>query len=81
MKKIFSIGSKNYKFSFEAVSLNQSVLRRCLIVRWKELEGKDVSDVLSANAGAVLVVVPQNLGIPTSRVGYYYAVSNRISDI
>jgi hypothetical protein len=63
-------GSKNYKFSFEAVSLNQSVLRRCLIVRWKDLEGKNVADVLTSSAGAALIIVPENLAIPTSRVRF-----------
>jgi hypothetical protein len=63
-----SYGSKNFKFSFEAVSLNQSVLRRCLIVRWKDLEGKNVAEILSASSGAALIIVPENLAIPTTRV-------------
>jgi hypothetical protein len=63
-----SHGSKNYKFSYEAVSLNQSALRRCLIVRWKDLKDKNLNELFSVNAGAVLVIVPPDLLPPTSKV-------------
>ncbi|KAI6203546.1 Peptidase-M28 domain-containing protein [Aphelenchoides besseyi] len=62
-----SYGSRSYKFSFEAVSLNQSGLRRCLVVRWKDLVDRDISESTMTSAGAILVVVPANLLPPTSR--------------
>ncbi|KAI6179455.1 Peptidase-M28 domain-containing protein [Aphelenchoides besseyi] len=62
-----SYGSRSYKFSFEAVSLNQSGLRRCLVVRWKDLVNRDISESIMTSAGAILVVVPADLLPPTLR--------------
>ncbi|KAI6229004.1 Nicalin [Aphelenchoides fujianensis] len=62
-----SYGSRSYKFSYEAVALNQSALRRCLVVRWKDLVDRDISETVLASAGAVLVIIPSDLLPPTSR--------------
>ena len=60
--------NRNYKFSYDAVSINQSALRRCLVVRWRALAGKKLDDVIVAATGAILVIVPPDMLPPESQV-------------
>lgn len=46
---------------YEAVSLDSNVLRRCLVVNWRDLLGRDLQALFSQAFGAVLIVLPANL--------------------
>ncbi|VDM98755.1 unnamed protein product [Thelazia callipaeda] len=54
-------GSRSWRVMYEAVSLDGNILRRCLIVNWHDLLGRDVQSLLNQVLGAVLIVVPDNL--------------------
>lgn len=62
------VGSKNARFSYDAVSIKDTVVRRCLVVRWNDLVKKGLSEVVEGNVGAVLVLLPKGLKTPTARV-------------
>uniref|UniRef100_A0A0K0CXR1 DUF4347 domain-containing protein n=1 Tax=Angiostrongylus cantonensis TaxID=6313 RepID=A0A0K0CXR1_ANGCA len=55
------IGSKNFRFQYEAVSLNSSALRRCIVTSWRELIGYNVDELLANSIGAVLIIIPSDL--------------------
>ncbi|KAL3997438.1 Peptidase M28 family protein [Acanthocheilonema viteae] len=54
-------GSRSWQVIYEAVSLDSNVLRRCLIVNWRDLLGRDLQALFSQAFGAVLIVLPANL--------------------
>ena len=53
-------GSKAWKVLYEAVSLKESALRKCMVLKWRDLlaSGVDFEDKFSGAIGAVLVVIP-----------------------
>ncbi|KAJ1373750.1 hypothetical protein KIN20_036246 [Parelaphostrongylus tenuis] len=55
------VGSKNFRFQYEAVSLNSSALRRCIVTSWRELLSHNVDEVLANSIGAVLIIIPSDL--------------------
>lgn len=54
-------GSKSWKIFYEAVSLNKSNFRKCVIVNWRDLIDKDLEKSISAAVGAILIIIPENL--------------------
>ncbi|VDK80500.1 unnamed protein product [Litomosoides sigmodontis] len=56
-----SHGSRSWQVIYEAVSLDSNVLRRCLLVNWHDLLGRDLQALFSQAFGAVLIVLPANL--------------------
>lgn len=54
-------GSKSWRVLYEAVSLNNSAARKCVLVNWRELIDKDLETTISAAIGAVLVIIPNDL--------------------
>ncbi|MFH4981745.1 hypothetical protein AB6A40_008454 [Gnathostoma spinigerum] len=53
-----SHGSRSWKVMFEAVSLDGNALRRCLVVSWRDLIGRDLNKVFSHAVGSVLIIIP-----------------------
>ncbi|VDM21217.1 unnamed protein product [Wuchereria bancrofti] len=54
-------GSRSWQVIYEAVSLDSTVLRRCLVVNWRDLLGRDLQALFNQAFGAVLIVLPANL--------------------
>ncbi|VDO50550.1 unnamed protein product [Onchocerca flexuosa] len=46
---------------YEAVSLDSNVLRRCLVVNWRDLLGRDLQVLFNQAFGAAIIVLPANL--------------------
>ncbi|KAL3123819.1 hypothetical protein niasHT_010032 [Heterodera trifolii] len=58
-----SYGSKAWKVLNDVVSINESVLRKCAVVPWKELMTIDFeAKFQSTPVGAVLIILPNDLG-------------------
>jgi hypothetical protein len=55
-------GPRASRVAWDAVALGKEVVRKAVIVDWKQLIGKDVEKLLSAPTGAVLVIIPKNVG-------------------
>jgi hypothetical protein len=55
-------GSRSSRIAYDAVALGKDIVRKAVIVNWKQLIGKDVESLLGAPTGAVLVVIPKNVG-------------------
>ncbi|KAI1718858.1 peptidase family m28 domain-containing protein [Ditylenchus destructor] len=55
------IGSKNWRVTYEAVSLNGSALRKCMIVSWRDLIHRELETTIGAAVGAILVIIPEKL--------------------
>lgn len=53
-------GSRSWRVMYEVVSLNGSVLRKCVILSWRDLIGKDLEKTLGASVGAVVVLIPSS---------------------
>ncbi|KAH7728703.1 nicalin [Aphelenchoides avenae] len=53
-------GSRSFRVMYEAVSLNRSALRKCLVASWRDLSPSTLEDSISAAVGAVLVVIPSD---------------------
>ncbi|KAI3420399.1 hypothetical protein GPALN_003698 [Globodera pallida] len=53
-------GSRSWKVLSEVVSVNESVLRKCAVVPWRELVGIDFEEKFSAPVGAVLFIIPSD---------------------
>uniref|UniRef100_A0A7E4UXY1 BOS complex subunit NCLN n=1 Tax=Panagrellus redivivus TaxID=6233 RepID=A0A7E4UXY1_PANRE len=53
-------GSRSARVSWNAVSIGNDVLRKSLLVNWKDLVGQDLSTELQAAIGAVVIVLPKN---------------------
>ncbi|CAJ0962717.1 unnamed protein product, partial [Mesorhabditis belari] len=51
-------GSRNARMSFDAVTLDGNTLRKCIVVDWLTLVGRDLDGILSSSAGALLIVIP-----------------------
>ncbi|CAD5206068.1 unnamed protein product [Bursaphelenchus okinawaensis] len=64
-----SYGSRAARFAYDVVPLKDSVIRRCLVVRWSDLQEQSLQEVVEGNAGAVLIVLPKGLKPLTSREG------------
>lgn len=48
--------------NFEAVSLNsRQMVRRCLVLWWKDLNPELLHQTITNNLGAVLIVLPESL--------------------
>lgn len=56
-------GSRTWKVMYEAVSLEGSALRRCVLVNWRELLGRDLQSVFGQAVGAALIVIPADLDL------------------
>ncbi|KAF7634909.1 Peptidase_M28 domain-containing protein [Meloidogyne graminicola] len=54
-------GSKSWKVIYQAVDLNESALRKCVVIKWWDLINIDFEDKFSAVLGAVLVILPKDL--------------------
>jgi hypothetical protein len=54
-------GSSSSKVAFDAVSLGKDIVRKAVIVNWLDLVGKDIEKLLSAPAGAILVIIPKDV--------------------
>jgi len=60
-------GSRSWRVMYEAVSLDKSALRKCVVVHWREFLAHpdnttvDLSAIFGAVVGAVLVVLPKSL--------------------
>lgn len=54
-------GCKNYRVSYEAVSLGARTLRRTMVTTWRDLLTTDVDDMWALSTGAVLIFIPDNL--------------------
>lgn len=54
-------GSSSWKVLYETVSLNGSILRKCLVVNWWDLVNKELESTIGAAVGAVLVIIPEDL--------------------
>ncbi|CAD5208558.1 unnamed protein product [Bursaphelenchus xylophilus] len=64
-----SYGSRSARFAYDVVPLKDSVVRRCLVVRWSDLQEQNLQEVVGGNAGAVLIILPKGLKPPTERSG------------
>uniref|UniRef100_A0A915PEJ6 BOS complex subunit NCLN n=1 Tax=Setaria digitata TaxID=48799 RepID=A0A915PEJ6_9BILA len=66
-------GSRSWQVIYEAVSLDSNVLRRCLIVNWHDLLGRDLQTLFNQAFGAVLIVLPANLDTltPSTKTGHF----------
>lgn len=53
-------GSRSWRVLYEAVSLNSSTLRKCVVVSWRDLKGKDLEKSLEATVGAVIIIIPKD---------------------
>lgn len=71
-------GSRTARFSYDVVALKDNVVRRCLVVRWSELEDRELSEVVGGNAGATLVIFPKGLQPPTQRVSAHISDSQHV---
>uniref|UniRef100_A0A915D332 BOS complex subunit NCLN n=1 Tax=Ditylenchus dipsaci TaxID=166011 RepID=A0A915D332_9BILA len=58
-------GSKSWKVLYEAVSLNGSTLRKCVLVSWRDLVNKELESTIGAAVGAVVVAIPEDLNALT----------------
>uniref|UniRef100_A0A8R1TQ92 BOS complex subunit NCLN n=1 Tax=Onchocerca volvulus TaxID=6282 RepID=A0A8R1TQ92_ONCVO len=56
-----SHGSRSWQVIYEAVSLDSNVLRRCLVVNWRDLLGRDLQVLFNQAFGAIIIVLPANL--------------------
>ncbi|VDN31598.1 unnamed protein product [Gongylonema pulchrum] len=54
-------GSRSWKVMYEAVSLDGNALRRCLVVSWRDLLGRDLQRLFGQTLSAVLIVLPSSL--------------------
>ncbi|CAG9538877.1 unnamed protein product [Cercopithifilaria johnstoni] len=54
-------GSRSWQVVYEAVSLDSNVLRRCLVVNWRDLLGRDLQALFKQAFGAALIVLPADL--------------------
>uniref|UniRef100_A0A915NUD3 BOS complex subunit NCLN n=2 Tax=Meloidogyne TaxID=189290 RepID=A0A915NUD3_9BILA len=57
--KVF--GSKSWKVMYQAVDINESALRKCVVIKWWDLIGVDFEDKFSAVLGAVLIILPKDV--------------------
>ncbi|KAL7074075.1 hypothetical protein ACQ4LE_006710 [Meloidogyne hapla] len=57
--KVF--GSKSWKVMYQAVDLNESALRKCVVIKWWDLIGIDFEEKFSAVLGAVLIILPKDV--------------------
>lgn len=56
------LGSRAWRVNFEAVSLNsRHMIRRCLVLWWKDLNPETLHQTITSNLGAVLIVLPESL--------------------
>ncbi|VDK44045.1 unnamed protein product [Anisakis simplex] len=67
-----SHGSRSSKVLYEAVSLNGNALRRCVIVGWRELIGRDMNALFDHALGSVVIIIPADLDAlpPTDRANF-----------
>ncbi|WKX89500.1 hypothetical protein Q1695_008843 [Nippostrongylus brasiliensis] len=56
-----TLGSKNFRVQYEAVSLNSKALRRCVVTSWRDLAGHNLDDLLANSVGALLIIIPADL--------------------
>uniref|UniRef100_A0A8R1HXY5 BOS complex subunit NCLN n=1 Tax=Caenorhabditis japonica TaxID=281687 RepID=A0A8R1HXY5_CAEJA len=54
-------GSKNYRVSYEAVSLGARAIRRTTVTTWREVLKSNVDDLWELSTGAVLIFIPDNI--------------------
>lgn len=54
-------GSRSWKVLYEAVSFNKSILRKCVIVNWRDLVYEELESSIGAAVGAILVIIPNNV--------------------
>lgn len=54
-------GSKSWRIFYEAVSLNSTKIRKCVILKWRDLINRDVASSVGAAIGALLIVIPSDL--------------------
>ncbi|KAK6016908.1 hypothetical protein OSTOST_17604, partial [Ostertagia ostertagi] len=55
------IGSKHFRVQYEAVSLNSKALRRCVVVSWRDLTGRNLDELMETTVGALLIIIPSDL--------------------
>jgi hypothetical protein len=55
-------GSRSSRVAWDAVALGKDIVRKAVIVNWKQLIGKDIETILMSPSGAVLVIIPKNVG-------------------
>jgi hypothetical protein len=55
-----SYGSRSFRIAYEAVSLNRSSLRKCLVASWRELCNVSLEDTIQSSVGGIVVVIPSN---------------------
>lgn len=46
---------------YEAVSLDGNTLRRCVVVGWRELLGRDLQTLFDQAVGGVIIIIPADL--------------------
>jgi len=46
---------------YQAVDINESALRKCVVIKWWDLIGVDFEDKFSAVLGAVLIILPKDV--------------------
>uniref|UniRef100_A0A914M9B3 BOS complex subunit NCLN n=1 Tax=Meloidogyne incognita TaxID=6306 RepID=A0A914M9B3_MELIC len=49
------------KVMYQAVDINESALRKCVVIKWWDLIGVDFEDKFSAVLGAVLIILPKDV--------------------
>uniref|UniRef100_A0A0M3HPJ1 BOS complex subunit NCLN n=1 Tax=Ascaris lumbricoides TaxID=6252 RepID=A0A0M3HPJ1_ASCLU len=54
-------GSRASKVLYEAVSLDGNTLRRCVVVGWRELLGRDLQTLFDQAVGGVIIIIPADL--------------------
>ncbi|VDK80269.1 unnamed protein product [Onchocerca ochengi] len=74
-----SHGSRSWQVIYEAVSLDSNVLRRCLVVNWRDLLGRDLQVLFNQAFGAIIIVLPANLDTltPSTKTATVYVVQQQ----
>lgn len=54
-------GSKTWRVFYETVSLNSTTIRKCVVVKWRDLINQELETTVGAAIGALLIVIPSDL--------------------
>lgn len=66
---------------YEAVSLDSTILRRCIVANWHELLGRDLQSLFGQAVGVLLIIIPSDLdalSLSERNVSFYRSLSHCI---
>uniref|UniRef100_A0A0K0ENP1 BOS complex subunit NCLN n=1 Tax=Strongyloides stercoralis TaxID=6248 RepID=A0A0K0ENP1_STRER len=57
----YSVGSKSWKFQFDASLDIENLSQKCGVILWKDFIKTNYNNIISQNNGALLIIIPQRI--------------------